>query len=504
MPSRMEYNAISHRLISYVVNSKKGYRRSSDISDEDFLILIIYAIAYIEECELNHDNCTANDVRDFLDIVCRDNDIKVDINELASDIMMDCFQNSGKGYVFESKIVGSHSDVKILEDHTIDGTSNKRGYKLTPSCRKWLYASYEMEAIGQITLSSLVLQKQIEAGNFEKAKDSAKKLLLDIRNRIKELEKLERNIISDVDKYTQEEIDQKLKEPYETSNDTDEKLKYLDGVIAEVLDGNYEKLKKLDKNEYVLDCFSTVKDLQEKIKKIIIQNQALLRQVNKMRNTYQEQLLNSDYLLPKKYVNFEKEVLEVMKQNPTTEFDLHELLSPLFGIKRITHIDPNNVIRKQTIMVLDDEESIETNLEEDVIVTELEEEQDFAHAIYIEIIEQMLSAFKKINTVRLSEIVGKMPLINDNLPAFKMVITMLMAKGAIKFTKFTRKQNLINVFALEDIEQFNKETQDLVSSKVLTMTFDESKFSIYGKTEGSTREKFVLNDIIFVLNEEVK
>ena len=67
----MEYNAISYRLISYVANSKKGYRRSSALSDEDFLVLIIYAIAYIEECELNHDNCTADDDTAWAKVVAK-------------------------------------------------------------------------------------------------------------------------------------------------------------------------------------------------------------------------------------------------------------------------------------------------------------------------------------------------------------------------------------------------------------------------------------------------
>jgi hypothetical protein len=499
MPSRMNYNSISYRLATYVVNNKKSYRKNSTFSDEDFFTTIIYTIAFIEECELNHESCLFSDIKEFISVLCNNKGYNIDINELTNDIMVYCFQNSGYGYNFSTSFLENSVNVKILEDN-IDEITHKNNYKLTSECRKWLYSSYEMEELGQITLNSLVLQKQIKAGNFEKAKDTAKKLLVDIKKQQNELERLKRNVISDIDQYPIETINLHLNEPYLISKRTDEELQYLDGIIDEVLRGKFDNIDV--KKDYVLDCVFTVKDLQEKIKKIIIQNQKLLSAVGDIRKTAQEQLLNSDFLLPKKYINFEKEVLETIKKNPNKSFDIHSLLSPLFTIKKINFANPNGIIKKQTLMYQEETESVDTNTEDDTIITEYNTEQDIAHEIYIKIISEMFKHFKEKNIIKLSEFVNTIPFINENLSAFKLVITVLMAKGDITFKKTPSKQIKIKTFNLEDINQFNEQIQKLLISKTITVIFDEEKtISVYGQTNEGKREKFVLNDIKFILSE---
>ena len=137
MPSRMNYNAISYRLISYIANSKKNYRKYSELTDEDFFMIIIYAVAYKEECELNHEKCTMDDIRDFMDAVCKTYNVSINIDELTKDIMTCCFQNSGITYTFNSKMLEKQMDIKMLESEN-DPVTHKMSYKLTPQFRKWL------------------------------------------------------------------------------------------------------------------------------------------------------------------------------------------------------------------------------------------------------------------------------------------------------------------------------------------------------------------------------
>lgn len=494
----MQYFSLLIALNTYACYSKKEYRKASNMTDEDFFAVVILLLCFIEERELRVEECSYSDMQSFIEALCKMHNFDIDVSELTTDIVVSCLQNSGCGHKFNSCLLDKPITFKFIEDR-MDEHTHVNNYCLTEQCRKVLYSSLEYEELGHVSISSLILEKQIKAGNFLKADETASRLLLDIDKEKSKLEKYRRDIISNALQFTSESVLLTLDGEYTIFEETDKTLLYLEGVIREVLGGNFEDIKVQE--DYILDCVSVVREISEKIKKIIIRNQELMSQIDTVRNTYQEQLLKMDFLLPKNYVNIENEVLKPLITNPDVPFDLHSFLSPLFKFNSFSDTNPNHIIKAQSIVIKDDDENLD--LDDEEIIIYYEDDVEKTHQSYTEMLEYILTTLKSKDKVMLSSIAENCSFIKENLGTFRTIISILVGIGKITFNKNKSNSALIKYFNPADVSRFNEEMQEFLLGKTLVLAFtQENPVIIYGKIENGKRERYMVDDIEFSLREE--
>ena len=362
---RMKFINIARFLVEYPY--KDNIRAM--IPDRDLLDNVIVAVlVFIKERTLGREqNCSLNDVADFLDdisLVLPEN-IEINSAELARFIVIDVLQKGGALTNYEVLIPDKESfeliPIRLIEEE-------KGTYHLTDDAFDFLFRSKEIESELDYSVTRFRMAEYMKRDNYVEALDQSRELVSKIRNMKVSMDDFMRRCRESIAKIS---VDQ-----YET----------VISRVRNLLESEYEELKNIQDN--AKDRAATLAQAQQSgigSSEIVKHRKALSEIIQNIQLTIEEQrsLINkkmsfseayqnilSDSYIMNRYerLNFDKDIMAELR-NGTMPLDIATLylLFPLTKPEVEKRFSVENFYALQTkIKELEDEEieNFEDSVEE--------------------------------------------------------------------------------------------------------------------------------------------
>lgn len=503
LSKRLETNAIGYHLAEYAKTSQKEYRKAI-ISASDFYILEFITLLFIDYKFIMSEDCYFSNIQEFLESVCKERNINVNYKELTKDIVYNCFKNDGKILSFESLFNKNPVTYSIISEEKIAETG-LNSFKLTKECSYWLYSTYELEIIGNISIENIILEKEIKSGNFENAKNTARKLLADVIREIKHLELVKSDIIANVEdrnsKYVYDNLLSSIDLIKTQQNDT----KKINGKLQAIRKGDFKNINATEKD--IQDNADNIRETSIFLDKVIAKQLDLLNTAIDVRDTYDEMLMDFSFLENSKYVNVKNDILKNIKKYSTTEFDLFGIISPLLPLNFNKLANINLFIKYQQIynekddssIQIEDMNDLEFEEEDKEKIDDINNENNIYKRIFCYILDDLIDNDRPI---KFSECFNKHDELKSYLKEIKIVISILTSRTEVIFEEkkyFTKIEETSYIFEPEFI-QFSCPSKDYdLSGKILTAQFTNHKIILNGIEEDKFQEQLKMDDIIFDL-----
>lgn len=497
---RFKQNSIGYYLQSYAMLNKKDYRRNV-LSDEDFYMLMYLTLLFIDEKTLISENCFSDDIRSFLNEICKSKSIIINQEELIADIINNCFQFGGKTQEsFNSLFLDKNINIEILKTDLIN---DKYSYYLSENCRIWLYSSHEIEEISEISLNTMLINKQISLGKFSQAKNQARELLRLVELRIRETKTLRLEILTNIEDASCSEINKTINknldlimQQQKEINDINEQIKRLKNKDFSNTDVNPIKIQ-----EGIADINATIKILDNVITKQI----ELHNELFDIRNTFDEELINFSFLNGKDYVNISRDILEKLRSYKSIVFPLEELIVPMLGFDKIKIFNPTNIIQEQSIITPNEDDGIFQEKCDDIkeeIDPNIEKTNEIYRSLFYIIVKELI----KKHEVYLSDIFKNNKLMKQHLSELKTILVILTTNqnGKIQFVPkqfFNHIDTLTLKFEPEYIHNYYKDLEG-IEDKFIVSTFTEQSIILEGCIKDNIQDVIKTNDIKFILEEQ--
>ncbi|GKX27934.1 hypothetical protein SH1V18_04140 [Vallitalea longa] len=310
-------------------------------------------------------------------------------------------RNRREFYNYETKEL-DYVDYSILKADSWDSTNNIQYYVLDEQGLELIFATKEYYSEFQISISQLLLRKQLEKGEFSSALRQIDEMRINvnsIKDKIHNIKHdIQRNIISD---------------------ETYERYKELIGDINRRLTREHEEFEEL--MDFIRDTQNRLNDYIKQTKKeksaliqiIKIDNElakvhyihtTLLKESIELKTTALESATESLYFVGLTSFNFDQEITRKYMNVPLPFESGKILASPFLRLKNYYTWSPLTVFAKQKIRKTEEQMKNDSyiDVDEDRELSETLVEQQ---RVYAYIVEELLLIIKDINTFTLKDII---------------------------------------------------------------------------------------------------
>lgn len=497
MPERISVFNVGVRLADYAATHTQ-FLNKANLSKDDYLFLCYYLLLFIEENNICSLPCGYQDILRAVNSFCKTNNVNTDTEALTANIINECFQNNGTILYENTSFLAKKIPIKLIDTTYKD---KKTTYSITDSCRKWLYSSYEIEQVGHISLGLLIIEKAIASGRFDIAKNTVNKVDKEIINNIEAAEEMRNEISSNVYQFDTSDILASLKKTRHALQAQEKEINDLQGYFDSII--NEDSISSLKNETKFIEAKDDIDYVKEKLKDILSHQLKLIKATQDVDSTFREELKRFPSLNNTKYINIKKDVLSVMKHNPTTSYNIIDMFSSVFNVRFPKIFNLNKILDRQIVYTeRGDEEPVEIKKEELLKIANIAEEKK---NIYIKECQTIIfEIFKNVvsnTTIRLSSMLNStlchnLPLLKDILIIYEAADDGTMTFVQPKKGKTIKAENIVSI--TKHVGCYHPEWMEKLKGKQLVANFDEKSILEIKDENGNILK---IEDIVFSLKD---
>lgn len=365
-----------------------------DTRDEQ-MNMIFTVLLYIMEYSLREEDCTMDDIAEFVD------DINHEYYErslgyegsrkLARFIVEDVLGNSGVSMYFKTFDYDDKSykniNIRYIDNKVVyqDGGVKRTSYYLTEEGYNMVLATMEVENNLKLTINEMLFKLHLEKADYNKAVDDIKNIFGQLRKQSQKMEEavlaIKRNALS----YSVEDYRQIMEENINTITDTRGKF----NLHREFIE---EKIKEFEEKEMSTEKFTEKeKENLNHLKRIgyylagtLDEHQRILEQHFDLKKLYDYELENYSNMTLVQRFPFRSGIDDRILKNAALLKNVDKIFNPLFAGRLDKILNPEKMLEYQRRLKKSDEkeETVELDFSEEEFSREKERKRQERMAKY--------------------------------------------------------------------------------------------------------------------------
>ncbi|ERI95719.1 hypothetical protein HMPREF1982_00022 [Clostridiales bacterium oral taxon 876 str. F0540] len=332
---RMNLLSSTYFLSEFVVNRRDG----KEFDNHEFYNLIIQILCFIMDRSLKGENCTREDIVNFMDDinrVCYKKTLTRErIGELVYYILRKGLRNEGYAYSFSyydyDNEKDSHINVQLINDEIIDiDGETKTTYFLTEDGYKLLFSTKEYDDIYEIEITKMIAEFKIKNGDYKSAREDIDKLvnLLEIQcqNIDNYIQRTKRNIAF----IQNEKYSEVIGKTFDVLLSQMSKYSELKTMVLGKLDILYTEDVS---SERILEQIGDIKMVLSGLDKAIFFIRKLHERKDSFSSQFKELLKSAMFINYNGRFDFEKEIMQKIEKDASFIGNLDRIYKPLFKLQ---------------------------------------------------------------------------------------------------------------------------------------------------------------------------
>lgn len=330
---RMEFVAI----VDSIVNRKNKNtdienKFEGNVLDNLFFTLLVY----IMEQTLNENEaCTLDNITAFLEELLPEYGIDFshsDVRKLTEYMVKDILQNKGESKTY--KVMDYNTGIKemrvrLIQDRIVE--NNRIIYLLTDQGYDFLFRTKEIDKELDFRFEQLKLKELLKRKNYKHAVNQSYQLISMLRQKKSEIENFVYRIKRDINDIDKSEYEKLLNETYTL---IDEEYETMNDIKKSVEQDELRIQKEIDERGYLDDtmknALSSLALIKNNIVVVLSEQRNLIQKRFSLNEIYSETIKDSFYTTIVKRYDFEKEILEPLKNMDCANlYCIKSLLDPL-------------------------------------------------------------------------------------------------------------------------------------------------------------------------------
>lgn len=347
--------------------------------------MIFTVLLYIMENSLKEENCTIDDIGEFIGMV-NDRYYKrkysyEDLKNFADFIVNVILSNSGnamyfKGYDYEKKeytqIYINYIANKIIY---LDNGVRRTSYYLTDEGYNMMLSTMELENNLKLTVHEMLFKLHLEKADYGRAVNDIKNVFDQLRIQTQKIQEAMGRIRQNALAYSVSEYRQIIEENIQTIEDTRQKFK----AHKEVVENRVKEFEEQEINIHRLsnenkESMDNLKVIEGYLNRSLDQHQSILNAHFDLKSLYDMELENYSNMTMIQRFNFRSELYDRVLQNAELLENINELFKPLFCKNAYKIYNPNKAFefQKKIQKSFEEDDTIELGLDEELYNKEQE------------------------------------------------------------------------------------------------------------------------------------
>ncbi len=485
---RMQFVARYSVLCSNSFDKKMWKDVGINTRDEQ-MNMIFTVLLYIMEYSLKEEDCTIDDISEFVkDINYEYYERPLSYEEskdLTRFIVEDVLGNSGvsmyfKAFDYENK---TYNDINIryINNKVVyqDGGVKRTSYHLTDEGYNMVLATMEIEDNLKFTINEMLFKLHLEKADYKRAVDDIKNIFNQLRKQSQKMQEatlaIKRNALS----YSVEDYKKIMEDNISTVVDTREKF----NIHREFVN---EKLKEFEEKDVEADKLSlkekqnldNLRTICRFLTRTLDEHQKILEQHFDLKNLYDYELENYSNMTLVQRFPFRSDVYDLVLKDATLLTNVDKIFSPLFMGRLNKIFNPEKMLEYQKRLKKSniDDEDVELDFDEEEFNREKEQKRLEKMEKYkkcIQIILDRLLINKQMDLRILNESCTneERSTLIPTAEIFREVIIEFLTEGNIDINKLRKEQN---DYLMDTSDEF-------VLNEMLITIMDNTKYKNIGK-----------------------
>lgn len=412
---RMEIVGVAESIIN---RRNRNMELEKLFKEQDMVNLVFSVLLFIMEKTLSEDSdCDKENIQRFIGRLLPEyyelhlNDHE--LGQLTDYILKNILQNDGMPYHFQTfdYSTGKRKNIRIrlIADQVREVNGGyKITYTLTDQGYDFLFRTKEVDQEIQITIEELKLKELIKRKNFKKAHDQSQNLIQMVRQKKKEIQLFMMKIKENIHDVDIEDYEKLMNSTYELLNEEYDLL----SEIMEMARKSEEKLRQEFEETFHLDeslkkAQYEIRKINQNIKATLSEQRDLILSRQSLSKIYIETIGDSFLYGLENRFDIEEMILKPMEQHTDRVEHFWKLVNPLFLPNPPKHLNIRSVYEPQGMIKLQEEEKTSYFEVEDLSEDQEQEKISRINAIYVEILEFLISyVWEKSGDATLEEIVA--------------------------------------------------------------------------------------------------
>lgn len=347
--------------------------------------MIFTVLLYIMEYSLKEENCTIDDIAEFIGTV-NDQYFKReysydDLKNLADFIVNVILSNSGnamyfRGYDYEKREYAQiHINYIANKIIYLDNGVRRTSYYLTEEGYNMMLSTMELENNLKLTVHEMLFKLHLEKADYGRAVNDIKNVFDQLRIQTQKIQEAMRRIRQNALSYSVEEYRQIIEENIQTIEDTRLKFKAHKEVVEnrvrefEEQEINIRSLSEKDK-----DSLENLRVIEGYLNRSLDQHQRILNDHFDLKSLYDMELENYSNMTMVQRFHFRSELYDKVLQDSGLLENMHEFFKPLFWREADKIYNPNKAfeVQKRIRKSSEEDETMELGLDEELYREEQE------------------------------------------------------------------------------------------------------------------------------------
>lgn len=464
----------------------KGTWKQYDIQTIDEQINILYSVLlFIMESSLKEENCTMDNIADFLGQICNmdfgKNYSLEEVENLAEFIVNTIFCNAGNtmsfmGYDYEHRAYKEYT-IRFLKNEVvyIENNIRRTSYSLTEEGYNMVLASLEIENNMRISVHEMLFKMHLEKADYGSAEQDMKKIFDELRIQYQKIQDAMNRIRKNALSYSVEEYDALVHENIDTLEDSRKKFHvHKENVEKRVMEFEQHSLKDGEFNDKDKESIKHLREIDKYLQRALDEQQRIMGEHFDLKSLYDKELENYVSMTMVQRFSFDSEIYERVLSNSELLDKVDQMLTPLFYSTPKKIYNPNLAMeyQKKLVKLNEDEEMLELDFDEEEYQKELEEKKRQKHLKYknsVEIFIDSIYINRNINIRKMKEDEYKIygdKLIPD-LETFREIVIEFLSAETIDIEEMQRERK---EFFMEESFDFklNKLILEIIEDKNIT------------------------------------
>lgn len=377
----------------YAVLMKNSFQKTTwkqygiETADEQMNI-IFTVLLYIMEYSLKEENCTIDDIAEFIGIV-NDQYFKKeysydDIRKLADFIVNEILSNSGNamyfsGYDYEKKEYQQiHINYIANKIVYLENGVRRTSYYLTEEGYNMVLSTMELENNLKLTVHEMLFKLHLEKSDYGRAVNDIKNVFDQLRIQTQKIQEAMRRIRQNALSYSVEEYRQMIEENIKTVEDTRQKFKAHKKIVEqrvmqfEEQDIHMRALSKEDENN-----LENLKVIEGFLSRSLDEHQRILNDHFDLKSLYDMELENYSNMTMVQRFHMRSELYDKILQDFSLLENVHQLFQPLFwrNTDKVYHPGKAFEVQRRIWKADGEDESVELGFDEKLYQEELEKKR---------------------------------------------------------------------------------------------------------------------------------
>ena len=339
-PKRMK-NVGLYAILVQNSSQKAIWRQYGFLKIDEQLNMIFAVMLYIMEQSLREENCTMDDIGEYIDTInvqhFEKNMTYEECRKLGDFIVNVVLSNEGKvmhfdGFDFESNAYHiMHISYVANRIVYVDQELRRTSYYLTDDGYNLLLGTLEIENNMKLTIHEMIFQMHLEKQSYDKAVDEIKNVFNLLRIQLQKIQeamgKIRRNALN----YSVKDYEEILLENLETISDTKQKFQNYREMVksrARELEETNINVKRLSPKDE--EKLNHLKEIERYLNRAIDEHQKILNSHFDLKALYTKELEQLSQLSLIKRFSFRTEFYDKVLEDASALENLDYFLRPLF------------------------------------------------------------------------------------------------------------------------------------------------------------------------------